>query len=164
MLAELTKRFGNNIGLYRDDGLAILEDSPRNVEKIKQEISKIFNKHGLRITTEANKKIVNFLDVTLDLNAGIHKPYMKPNNTPQYVHSRSNHPPSIIKNIPTAINKRLSEISSNSKAFDDASPDYQDALDKSGYKHKLEYKDTPEPKKTRKNRSRNIIWYNPPVQ
>ena len=32
----------------------------------------IFGKHGLKITIEANKKIVNFLDVTLNLSSGKH--------------------------------------------------------------------------------------------
>ncbi|KAL5014501.1 hypothetical protein ScPMuIL_008771, partial [Solemya velum] len=37
-------------------------------------------KYGLKITIEANKKIVNFLDVTLNLNNGKYSPYNKPNN------------------------------------------------------------------------------------
>ena len=56
------------------------------------------------MTIEANKKIVNFLDVTLDLTTGRFKPFSKPATTPLYMHSKSNHPPSIIRNIPEAIN------------------------------------------------------------
>ena len=36
---------------------------------------------------------------------------------------------SILKNIPLAINKRLSEISSDKESFDKAAPTYQQALD-----------------------------------
>ena len=54
------------IGLYRDDGLAVLDQTPQKIEKIKKEICKVFAKNNLRITIEANKKVVNFLDVTLD--------------------------------------------------------------------------------------------------
>ena len=161
LLPQLTRTFGTNIGLYRDDGLVAMEDSPRNVEKAKQVITRTFNTYGLRITIEANKRVVNFLDVTIDLNSGIFKPYMKPNNVPQYIHNRSNHPPNIIRNIPTAINKRLAEISSNAKVFQDETKYHQKALEKSGYKHKLDYKQTPT-RKTNNNRSRKIIWYNPP--
>ena len=53
-----------NMGLYRDDGLAITNATPRQTENIKKEICQIFNRNGLRITIEANKQVVNFLDVT----------------------------------------------------------------------------------------------------
>ena len=62
-----------------------------------------WNRPMQKITIEANKKVVNFLDVTLDLNTGIFKPFSKPSNTALYVHSKSNHPPSIIRNIPESI-------------------------------------------------------------
>ena len=45
-------------------------------------------------------KSIDFLDITMDLRTGKYKPFMKSNNTPLYVHKDSNHPPSIIKNIP----------------------------------------------------------------
>ena len=47
-----------NVGLYRDDGLAITNASPRDTENIKKEICRIFNSNGLRITIEANKQII----------------------------------------------------------------------------------------------------------
>ena len=56
-----------------------------------------FRDHGLKITIEANKTIVNFLDVTLDLQSGKHYPFTKEGNIPLYVHKKSNHPPSILK-------------------------------------------------------------------
>ena len=43
---------------------------------------------------------------------------------PQYIHSKSNHPPGILKNIPESINKRLSEISSDEGSFNKAAPQY----------------------------------------
>ena len=89
------------------------------------DICKVFRNNGLKITIEANKKIVNFLDVTLNLDKGSYEPYTKPNNTPIYVHRESNHPHSILKSIPLAINKRLSEISSNKESFDKAARIYQ---------------------------------------
>ena len=45
-----------NVGLYRDDGLAITDATPRDAENIKKEICRIFNNNGLRITIEANKQ------------------------------------------------------------------------------------------------------------
>ena len=86
---------------------------------------------------------------------------MKPNHTPTYVHRESNHPKSILQNIPLSINKRLSLISSNEEVFKSAIPPYQEALEKSGYDFKLKYEPTHVNGK-RKNRPRKIIWFNPP--
>ena len=48
---------------------------------------------------------VNFLDITLDLEKELFKPYRKPGDKPQYVNSMSNHPPSVLKKIPLGIIK-----------------------------------------------------------
>ena len=93
----------------------------------------------MKITVEANSKIVDFLDVTFNLNDGTYKPYMKPNNRPLYVHKESNHPPGILKNIPLATNRRISSISSNEAIFNAVAPAYQEALRASGYDHKLKF-------------------------
>ena len=92
LLSKLTPVVGNDIGLYRDDGLAALNKTPREIENIKKYICQTFNEHNLKLTIEANKKTVNFLDVTLDLNSSTYKPYTKPGNVIQYVNRESNHP------------------------------------------------------------------------
>ena len=113
-------------------------------------------------------EVVNFLDVTLNLADGTYRPYRKPNDTPVYVHSQTNHPLSIIKQIPKAISRRLTDISSSQDAFREAAPLYKSgysALRNSGYTERLEYleeRDKDSSKKKKKNRRRNIIWYNPP--
>ena len=165
LLHKIKEKHGNNFGLYRDDGLGVTTAPPRQVELIKKDLCAIFSKHGLRITIEANKKIVNFLDVTLNLTSGKYMPYTKPNNIPLYVNKKSNHPPQIIKNIPKSINNRLSEISFDEESFNKAAPLYQKALDDSGHKHRLEFhppRVAEPPSPNRKNRHREIIWYNPP--
>ena len=84
-------------------------------------------------------------------------------STPLYVHSQSKHPPNIIRNIPAAINRRLSSISSDRAVFNEAAPPYQEALRKSGYKHQLEFKPPPQrPPQQKRMRRRNVIWFNPP--
>ena len=163
ILSLIAPKLKEEVGLYRDDGIAVCKATPREIEKIKQEVSNVFKSHGLKITIEANKKIVNFLDVTFDLTSGSYKPYMKPNNKLLYVHSQSNHPPALLKDIPDNINKRLTSISSSKEVFDAAITPYQKAIDESGYNFKLTY--NPEANQTtrnRKNRKRNITWYNPP--
>ncbi|XP_068724193.1 uncharacterized protein [Montipora capricornis] len=139
LLSLLTDKYGQSISLYRDDGLAAFNKTPQEIEKIKKELCKLFRENDLKITIEANKTIVNFLDVTLDLQSGKHYPYTKAGNVPLYVHKKSNHPPSILKNIPDSINKRLSEISSDRQCFDNAKTVYQEALNKSGYNYNLSY-------------------------
>ena len=109
------------------------------IEQTKQEICKVFKVNNLSITMEANKKIVNFLDVTLDLTNRSFKPFMKPNNKILYVHRQSNHPQALLKNIPENINKRLPCISSTQQVFNETIPPYQKALDESGYNFKLAY-------------------------
>ena len=69
------------IGLYRDDGLTVSRATPRQIENMKKKICQVFTKNGLRITTEANAKSVNFLDINLDLRTGMYKPYTKGTQT-----------------------------------------------------------------------------------
>ena len=104
LLSQIQK-LNINIGLYRDDGLAISNTTPRDTENIKKEICPIFNQNGQRITIEANKQTILFLDVTFKLNKNTFQPFTKPNTTLQYVHGESNHPPTTTKNKPPASTK-----------------------------------------------------------
>ena len=56
------KSYGMDIGLWRDDNLAVLDQTPQKIEKINKEICKVFTTNNLH-----TKKVVNFRDVTLDL-------------------------------------------------------------------------------------------------
>ena len=118
LLSQLPTAYRKDIGLYRDDGLSAFNNPPREIERIKKEICKLFSDNKLKLTMEANKKCVNFLDITFDLRTGTYKPYTKPGNIPQYVNVQSNHPPSILRRIPETINQRLSRISSDKQSFD----------------------------------------------
>ena len=85
MLSLIASKFKDEVGLYRDNGLAVCKATPKEIEKIKQEVSHVFRSNGLKITIDANKRIVKFLDVTFDLTNGSYKPYMKPNNKILYI-------------------------------------------------------------------------------
>ena len=78
-------------------------------------------------------KIVNYLDVTFNLNDGTYRPYQKPDNIIQYMHVESNNPPNNIRQIPKTIEKRLSRLSSNEEIFNESAPLYKDKLHQSGY-------------------------------
>ena len=128
LLSQLT-HLDVNVGLYRDDGLATCTKTPKQVEAIKKkEMCKIFKRNILQITIEANKKVVDFLDITLDLRTEIYKPCKKPNSTLTYIHKQSNNPPSLTKNLPKSINKRISTNSKNAQIFNEACPAYIEAL------------------------------------
>ena len=153
-----------NVGLYRDDGLGVVRKAPGPVlDRLRKDIIAVFLSLGLKITIDINLLHVNYLDVAMSLASGTFGPYLKPNATPMYINASSNHPPQIIRNIPTSINKRLSQISSSKEVFDDAKRVYQDALTASGYDYTLEFSDGSAacPPK-RRQRGRNVIWYNPP--
>ena len=155
----------SDVGLYRDDGLAVLNMSPREAENTKKKLCGLFTKLGLSITAEVNLKTTDFLDVTLDLGKREYKPYTKPNNKHLYVHKQSNHPPTITKQIPNSIQTRLSTISSNESVFNDAKPEYEQALREAGHHVDLTYKpNTPSknPTQTQRKRRRKVIWFNPP--
>ena len=62
------------------------------------------------------------MDVTFDLKSGTYYPYRKQNNEILYINKQSNHPPSIIKQIPSMISKRVSDIDSDH--FYKAAPDW----------------------------------------
>ena len=163
LLHSITSTYNKkDIGLYRDDGLALFKNiSGPQSERIKKDFQKLFKNHGLDIIIQTNMKVVNFLDVTLNLNDAIYRPYHKPDNETNYVHVKSNHPPCIIKQIPLAIEKRLSNLSANEDIFKNSTMHYTEALKRSGYVHNFQY--NPDQLQHRnKNRKRKIIWFNPP--
>ena len=161
ILDNLSKIIDKNlVGLYRDNELAILRNMSGPDKKFRKTIAAVFKQFGLKITTESNLHQVDFLDVTFNLYTGKFWPFKKPNNTLLYVNAKSNHPKNIIKNLPKMIGSRISKISSSKEEFTKAIPEYQEALAKSGYNEALDY--TPKLSSNKRNRSRNISWFNPP--
>ena len=162
ILNELKEKIPEiEFGLYRDDGLGIHRRiPPSQIDKIRKKLFKIFDEMGLKITVETNLARVDFLDITMELTSETYQPFRKPNDTPLYVNAKSNHPPHVLKNIKPAINKRLTELSSNELLFNQAKGPYEEALNKSGHPSKLRFEKSKQTKK--KNRSRKTIFYNPP--
>ena len=161
LLDKLSNLLGKeNVGLYRDDGLAAINSCSGPVlDRTRKNIIALFKKEGLNITIETNLAETDFLDVTLNLVTGKYLPYRKPNSDPLYINVKSNHPPTIIKDLPKMINKRLSDLSCNEDEFKKAKPLYENALKESGYKAEMKY-ETSENTNNR-NRHRKIIWFNP---
>ena len=104
----------SNIGLFHDYGLATFKNiSDPKSEKLKKNIQKLEN--------------------------STYRPYQKETNQIKYLNTESNHPPSIIKKLLISFKSQLSSLSSSEEIFNDSVTPYKDALDKSGYKHKLKY-------------------------
>ena len=128
--------------------------SGTQIERIKKNLQKTFKDVGLEIGTESNLKIVNYLDVTLNLNNGSFKAYHKSDDTIQYINKESNHPPSIIEPLPASIEKRLSNNSSDEKIFKEAAGYYEETLNKAGYINNLVYHTLSTSNQENKNKSR----------
>ena len=117
-------------GLYRDDGLLYIPNSNGPLSSsIQKRIIRAFKFLGIRIEI-SNIKIVNFLDVTLDLSNNSYKPFIKTNQNPLYINVNSNHPKNIIKQIPKAVNLRMGKLSANEKILKESSKRSINALKK----------------------------------
>ena len=116
-----------DLGLYRDDGLAVLRNkSGPEMERTRKNI--IIPRNQTNITAKTNPFQTDFLDVTFNLKSNKFFPYRKPNDHPLYINNQSNHPPLIRKQLPDMINDRISKLSHNQDSFNQASPLYTEAL------------------------------------
>ena len=75
---------------------------------------------------------------------------------------KSNHPPRVIHNIPQSIDRQLSQISYADESFNKAEPVYQKAIDNMHLLTFSSHTSTQSSNLRRKNRKRDIIWYNLP--
>ena len=118
------------VGLYRDNGLAIVRNlSGPEIESKRKAIITHFKECGLNITLQTNLKIVNFLDVKMNIDTDRYHPYRKPDMS-VYINRKPNHPPTLIKEVPREIAKQISDISSNEVVFNESIPIYSNTLRK----------------------------------
>ena len=112
-----------NIGLCGDNGLAVIHQAngPK-MDRIRKDIIALFKSEGLSITIDTNLIETDFLDVLFSLEMEKIFPYRKPSNTPPYIHSESNYLPSITKQLPSMINKRILNLSCNEHEFNKTKP------------------------------------------
>ena len=92
--------------------------------------------HAYDICTDYPQCINIYLTVNWTMN---HKDIYKADSLNININKHSNHPPSILRQLPTSINKRISTLSSDKQTFEDAAPAYQNALGHSNFSRKLEY-------------------------
>ena len=106
ILDKLSSLIGReNVGLYKDDGLAAINSGSGPVlDKMRRNTTALLKNEELSITIEINLFEMNFLDTTFNLVTGKFFPFRKPNNKPLYISAKSNHPPTIIQDLPNMIN------------------------------------------------------------
>ena len=103
------------------------------------------------------------MDISFNLNSGIHKPYRKDDNIPSYINKHSNHPTHIKNNLPTMISKRISMLSSNEQVFNQEAYIYNEGLKQAGYDDKIQYiPPTVGNNRVNRKRKRNVIYFCPP--
>ena len=151
----------DQVGLYRDDGLAYVSDKGCSLRDLDRRLKELFGKMDLEIVTDFGLKNTDFLDVRFDLEKSEYSPFRKPNDSILYIDINSDHPPAIKKGLKNMIEKRLSSLSSSSAVFDREKAPYEIALKNAGHEHKLSYvEENEKPKKRRRNKT--VIWWNPP--
>ena len=124
------------------DGTEVCEFENHNGhqnDKVREEMIDLFKQHHLNLQIKCNLNILDYLDITLDLTTGLFKQYNKTNNISRYVTAKSNHVPSILKEIPKSVSKRISSNSCNEQIFNAAAPFFNDILDKCRYSEKLTF-------------------------
>ena len=99
------------------------------------------------------------MDVIFDLRTDKYYPHRKNNNQLLCINKQSNHPPTIVNQIPSMVSRRISDISCNKEHFDKATPANINELKFSGFNENIQFASIPAP---RRNCNRKIIWFNPP--
>ena len=79
ILDSLRRKFDlTDFGLYRDDGLLISRHmNGHQLDRLKKDLIDAFKEFNLSITVTTNVSVVNFIDITLDLNTGTYFPIEK---------------------------------------------------------------------------------------
>ena len=145
------------IGLYRDDGLAVVKLPGPGIERLRKKVVKLFSQHNLKITTEVNTKITDFLDVQFNLLDGSFRPHRKDNTAPLYINNLSNHPGHIKKELPRMIGRRISDLSSNREIFNSEAPFYNQALRSAGYQEDIQFHERTEVEGGEPGKGRGIL-------
>ena len=89
----------------------------------------------------SNLKVEHFLDISFNFSENSFKSFHKDKQTPSYINVNSNHPRPIIRQIPNAVNIRINRLSSNKKISYENNRIYDEGLEKSGIKQRLEYQE-----------------------
>ena len=129
-LSKLVTLIGTkNVGLYRDDGLAVIHQANRpKIDRIRKTVITRFKSEELSVSIDKNWIGRDFPEVSFNLEMDKFFPCSKPNNTPLYIHSESGLSLSFIKELPSLTNRRISNLSCDKDEFNKPKPIYESAL------------------------------------
>ena len=166
LLYQLSKNYNKkDIGLYRDNGLAIFKALVAPKQKKLKKLQKLFKDNHLNITIQCNLKIVSYLDVTFNLTYATYQHFCRTNNEIAYIHKESNHTPSLLWLITLSIKSHLFKHLSNEKIFKKSTQIYQEPLKQIRHHHQLTYRKSTNNKKEDTNRrKRKINLVQSPIQ
>ena len=77
--------------------------------------------------------------MTLNLSNNVHKPFLKTDLYPSYINVKSNHPKTIIKQVPKAVKLRIRNLSVKEKIFQESSKIYKHTLKNSSFREEFTY-------------------------
>ena len=106
------------------------------------------------------REVPLYLEIPFDLKTSIYKPF---NNNSLHINASSHHPPSVLKQIPRSVSKKIIANSYNEDVFRKSARFYNSILQDCEFNENIKYcpEESTSSRRVR-NRSRNIIWYNPP--
>ena len=108
-------------------------------DKVREEMIDLFKQHHLNLQIKCNLNILDYLDITFDLTTGLFKPYNKTKNISRYVTAKSNHVPSILKEIPKSVSNVFRRILVMNRFSMLLHRFFNDILDKCRYSEKLTF-------------------------
>ena len=104
------------------------------------ELQKVFKEDfDFSVTYERKLEATNFLEVTLNLTTGKYQPYNEPDNNPSYIEVFHNHPPNIIKNLPSNLSKCINNLSAGETTFNKSKDLYNNELADSIFKQNITF-------------------------
>ena len=98
----------------------------------------------------------DFLYVSFNLKIDKFVPYRKLNNTFLYIHSKSNQPSSITKQLSSMTNRGILSLACNEDEFNKAKPFSESPLKNSEFNYEIE----PPFENAKRNRNRKFVWFN----
>ena len=93
----------------------------------------------LSITIEINLFEIDFLNATFNMVTGKFFIFRKLNKKPYYINAKSNHPPTMIKDILNVMNRRVLDLCCNEEKYEKAKLLNESAFNESMYKTTMTY-------------------------
>ena len=131
----------SNVCFHRGNGLATVRkaNGPK-LDRLRKYIVSLFKDEGLFIAIDTNLIETYFVDASFNLNTRKYFPFKKWNNASLYIHSKSNHPSSIIKQLQSITNKLISNLPCDETECNKTKITYKTPFKNSGYHPRIQEK------------------------